>query len=263
MDEKGYLLRKGIKMKLILSNCNWPELSLKYGLALREAIEFILSQYPVSGIIASGTIIRGNPDQHSDLDIYVIHQEDFRQRVQKFFNGTPAEIFVNPPHAIEGYFEEEQASRRPLTAHMLATGFVILNLHPVVDELIQQAKILLSNPPAAPKDLTFQRYLIACLLEDAVDIFERDPEASKMIAYRAVGDMLNFRFIQAGLFIPRQKSLLEEIGKLDMEIAHLARRFFQEPNPSKKIELAGEIADQTIGARGFFEWDKPPEIIKK
>ena len=55
----------------------------------------------------------------------MIHRGSFRQRVQKFFSGVPAEIFVNPPSGIEKYFTEEHAVRRPLTAHMLATGFVV------------------------------------------------------------------------------------------------------------------------------------------
>ena len=141
-------------MNELLGRCNWPELAEKYDTALRDAVEFIPERYTVSGIIVSGTIIRGAPDPASDLDIYVIHQQPFRQRLQKFFNQVPAEIFVNPPSAVERYFVEEQASRRPLTAHMLATGFVILNLDPVIDELRQKAASLLTQPPAAPDDLT-------------------------------------------------------------------------------------------------------------
>ena len=64
-------------------------------------VEFILENYSVLGIIVSGTIIRGNQDLSSDLDIYVIQKEPFRQRLQKFFNHIPAEIFVNPPKLLK------------------------------------------------------------------------------------------------------------------------------------------------------------------
>jgi len=119
----------------LLSQCKWPELEEKYDLALRSAVDFILENYSVLGIVVSGTIIRGNPDPSSDLDIYVIQSEPFRQRLQKLFNKIPAEIFINPPKAVEGYFEKEQEARRPLTAHMLATGFVILELDPIINKL--------------------------------------------------------------------------------------------------------------------------------
>jgi hypothetical protein len=248
-------------MKDLLAQCSWPKLTDKYDIALRAAVKFIIEGYTVSGIIASGTIIRGTPDPASDLDIYVIHQQPFRQRLQKFFNQVPAEIFVNPPSAVERYFVEEQASRRPLTAHMLATGFVILNLDPVIDELRQKAVGLLTRPPAAPDDLTMPRYLAALLLEDAADVVERDPQTAEMIVYWAVREMLHFPFIQAGMFFPRQKSLLDEITRLDPQTGELARNFYQAASLAQKMELAGEIADRTIGARSFFEWDKPPQNI--
>lgn len=248
-------------MEGLLARCNWPELPEKYEIALRSAVEFILKNFTVVGIIVSGTIIRGNPDPSSDLDIYVIHNQPYRQRLQKFFQGIPAEIFVNPPEMVEKYFEEEQSARRPLTAHMLSTGFVILNLDPVIGELRRKAEKLLSYPPEAPKDLTYQRYLAALLYEDAADCMGRDPETAQMIVYRAVAEMLNFCFIKEGRFIPRQKSLLEELTRMDAKIGDLARSFYQTSTLDEKMELAERLADQTIGKRGFFEWQMPPEEI--
>ena len=248
-------------MDNLITQCHWPELPEKYDLALRRAIEYILGRYRVSGIVASGTILRGNPGPSSDLDIYVIHAEHFRQRVQKFFNNIPAEIFVNPPQAIEGYFREEQAERRPMTAHMLATGYVILDLDPVVDALRAKAIELLSQPPGAPKELVMPRYMAALLLEDAMDVAQTDPATAQMILSQAVSEMLKFPFIQSGQFIPRTKSLLAELEKFDAETARLAYRFFEAGEFKSRLEIAGKIADRTIQARGFFEWEMNPEEI--
>lgn len=248
-------------MDEIVSQCSWPELPDKYDKALREAVNFILEHFAVSGIVVSGTIIRGNPDPSSDLDIYVIHRESFRQRLQRCFNDVPAEIFVNPPSAIERYFAEEQASRRPLTAHMLATGFVILELDSTVSTLQAKAKALLSKPPGEPKDLTMPRYHIALLYEDAMDVAVRDQATAQMIISRAVSEMLSFCFTQSGMFIPRHKDLLNELAMLDSQTAELARRFFEASSLEPRLDLAGEIADRTIGARGFFEWETSPEAL--
>lgn len=160
-------------MENLLKLCAWPKLEDKYDRALREAVQFILKKFNVSGIVACGTIIRGNPDPTSDLDIYVIHQAPFRQRIQRYFNKVPAEIFVNPPGMVEKYFVEERAARRPLTAHMLATGFVVLELDPFVSMLRQQATEILEYPPeSSPESLTMARYLAANLYEDALDVVE-------------------------------------------------------------------------------------------
>ncbi len=209
----------------------------------------------------AGSIIRGSADQASDLDVYVVQKEPFRQRLQRKIHDVPVEIFINPPAAIKGYFESEQAARKPITAHMFVTGFVILNLDPVIGELQAEAQTYLANPPAAPMNLTYQRYLAALLYEDAVDVAEKDPLTANMIVNRAVWDMLNFHFIQAGQFIPRQKSLLTELAQTNGQLAALARNFYSEADIHKKMEIAGQIADQTVGARCFFEWDSSPEKI--
>lgn len=248
-------------MNDLITQCHWPELHQRYDQALRRAVAYILGRYNVSGIIASGTILRGNPGPSSDLDIYVIHAEDYRQRVQKFFNNVPAEIFVNPPQAIEGYFQEEQADRRPLTAHMLATGHVILNRAPIVEALRAKARTLLSQPPAAPENLVMPRYLTALILEDALDVTETDPATAQMILSQAVTEMLKFPFIERGKFFPRTKDLLSELDKIDAETAGLARRFFEVEEFNVRLEIACQIADRTIQARGFFEWEKDPEEI--
>ena len=43
------------------SNCQWPDLASSYDMALQSAVAYILERFPVLGIIASGSIIRGNP----------------------------------------------------------------------------------------------------------------------------------------------------------------------------------------------------------
>jgi predicted nucleotidyltransferase len=85
----------------MLENCDFPKLAAPYDVALRGAVSFVLASFTPVGIIASGTILRGNPDATSDIDLWVIHLEPMRQRLQKFFNGVPVEIFINPPWTIQ------------------------------------------------------------------------------------------------------------------------------------------------------------------
>jgi predicted nucleotidyltransferase len=246
-----------------LAECKWPKLTERYEIGLQMAIDYLLENYEPVGIIASGTIIRGTPDKSSDLDIYVIHKEPFRQRLQKYFNGVPVEIFINPPFQVEKYFKEEQAARRPLTAHMLSTGFVILDTDPMIEKLRQKAEGFLLAPPAAPRELIYQRYLIALLYEDAVDVVEKDPDTANMIANRAVVEMLDFCFVKAGKFLPRAKSLLTELEKVDENVSKLARSFYQATDIKEKVELAGKISDAVVGERGFFEWASPPNEVSE
>ncbi len=243
-----------------LSKCRFPRLNLKYCEALRDAVVFILKNYNPAGIIASGTIIRGNPDPSSDFDIFVIHREPYRQRVQKFFRGIPAEIFVNPPSAIEGYYREEHISLRPCTAHMISSGFVILDLDPIIEDLRKKARDSLELPPEVSEfGLINARYLAATSLEDALDVAGKDSATSLMFLNKAVVEMLYYVFKKSGKFIPRIKDLLNDMEELDPNTAQLAREFHITQDFREKITVAKKIADRTIGVRGFFEWESVRE----
>lgn len=249
-------------MSIALSDCRWPSLPEKYLAGLREATSFVLSDFPQAvGLVASGSIIRGRPDPSSDLDIYVIHLANFRQRIQAYFHGVPAEIFVNPPSAIDGYFRDEERDSRPLTAHMLATGHLLAATDPIVASLIERARAQLAKLPPVPKDLTQGRYMLATQLEDALDVSKRDRVTSKMILSLVVEKLLRHAFVKAGRFQPRQKDLLADLNSLDPELGRLARRYYGRKTLGAQLKVASAIADRSIGVRGFFEWKSEREVI--
>jgi predicted nucleotidyltransferase len=242
--------------------CNFPKLSEKYDRALREAVSFVLERFKPVGIIAAGTVVRGTPDATSDLDVWVIHMEPFRQRLQKFFVGVPAEIFVNPPWVIQKYFVQDQAEARPISAHMMATGTVVLATDPVVEQLRQTAISLLSSSPTLTSQrLTQARYAAATTLEDAVDIVERNPAAAIMLASEAVRQMLHFAFLKAGRFIPRDKDVLDALRSMEPDLATKAQLFFDSVDWTRRMHLANELADHILEVRGFFEWNGELEEV--
>jgi hypothetical protein len=155
-------------MSVDLSAFGWPEIGPPYDEALKDAVSYLLDRFDVLGVTACGTIIRGTQDVRSDLDIYVINSKPFRQRVQRFFNGVPAEFFINPLHQIRKYFSQERADSRPMTAHMIATGFVMYDPEGLFGELQAEAHPILSETPEPRPNVTQQRYDIALLYEDAM-----------------------------------------------------------------------------------------------
>jgi hypothetical protein len=240
-----------------------PPLSPPYDQALRLAVDFIMQRFDPLGIIAAGTILRGCPSPTSDLDLYVLHGQPWRQRLQKFFNGVPTEIFVNPAAAIVGYLAEEQNDGRPLTAHMLATGFVVLDRHPDLERLRRRARELLDNPTKpGPEQLTSMRYMAALQYEDALDISTSDRASSNMILSEAVHAMLMYAFRAAGRHIPRQKDLLDDLNSLDPGLGAMARDFYSQTDFSSRLTLASRISAQALQVQGFFEWESKPDGIR-
>ena len=242
--------------------CTFPNLPDKYDRALRQAVLFILEGFKPVGIIAAGPIIRGMPDAASDLDVWVIHLEPLRQRIQKFFNEVPAEIFVNPPWVIQKYFVQELGEGRPISAHMMATGTVVLATDPVVEQLRQTAISLIgSSPISTPQKLTAARYAAAAKLEDAMDVVARSPAAAHMLVSEAVRQMLQFVFLKAGRFIPRDKDILDALTDMDSDLAGKVQLFFESSDLTRRMQLGTELADRILQVRGFFEWNSEPEEV--
>ncbi|HSV86862.1 MAG TPA: hypothetical protein VLH85_09825 [Levilinea sp.] len=89
--------------------------------------------------------------------------------------------------------KEEQAEGTPITAHMLAKGVVLLQNDPVTGWLISRAAELLARPPHYPPgSLLYQRYLVACLYEDALDLAEKDTPAANMLLSKAVDEIIEY-----------------------------------------------------------------------
>lgn len=239
------------------ADCRFPELGDRYGRALREAVAFVLSRFEPLGIIAAGTIVRGDPGPTSDHDIHVLVSGTKKQRIQRFFNGVPAEIFVNPPRAVEQYFEKDRKANRPITAHMIATGFVVLDRDPEVERLrVLAHEYLGRSAELSEGDRIWQRYASALSLEDATDIMEADSEAATFLMNQAVNDMLRFAFFaNRDHHVPRQKEILSVVCELEPETGELARRYFRASSLEERLSLAGALADRICGARGFFEWE--------
>ena len=247
----------------LIQQCKWPDLPSKYDQALRQAVLFILGYVPdVRAILVSGTIIRGNPSPSSDLDIYVLRQKSVRQRLQRWFNGVPAEIFINPVKKVFDYLEDERKRARPCTAHMLHTGFTILSLDDSLEELKQKASVELSrSPDPSPQQLTMTRYMAATRYEDATDVAQSQPETANMILGQAVYAMLHYAFLKANRYIPRDKDLLTMLDNLDAHLARNARAFYSNAKPEMRLRLAQEIAESTIETPGFFAWESHPENV--
>jgi hypothetical protein len=239
-----------------LAQCSWPPLAAPFDLALRDAVQFIFGEVDPIGIIATGTIVRGTAHAGSDLDIYVVHAAPYRRRVQRAFGGVPAEIFINPPSAIRAYFVEEHRDGRRLTAHMLATGFVVFAASAALSELRAEAQMWLERRgEVSETEAIMTRYSIASRLEDGIDVIDTDAATATMLLSGAVTALLEF-FCKSRLgCIPRSKALLATVAAEDSALGAFAVQFFDAPNAAERADTALALADGIIGARGFFPWD--------
>jgi hypothetical protein len=241
----------------------WPTLNERYLGALKDGVEWIIDKFHPIGVIVAGTIIRDNPDKSSDFDIFVIHNVYFRQRIQKLFKTIPFEIFVNPPCSIIKNLQDEYKSQRQCTAHMLSTGYVLINKDVVVSDLITNANRYLGMQPGYDENqATILRYKAAVLIEDALDIIEKDAGMATVFISDAVQAILSWFYYKEQVFMPRQKDLLVYTERMNYEIGGCARKIMESNQVEYKIQYLKQLSDLTIKTYGFFEWESEQEEVK-
>ena len=229
-------------------------------LALQQALAWITTNCEPLGVVASGSIIRGNPHATSDFDLYVVHEKDFRQRVQKRFNGVPCEIFVNTPAQVRGYFASELQRNRPVTAHLLATGQLVHGHdNPHVLALLEEAQhyATLANP-LTEEQATFRKYGLATLLEDAADTLATDEATSLYLLDQVMAQLVEFVFANHQRPLPRIKDRLQVLYEVDATVGRGVRQYYQLAGAARKYAVAKALVLHVAGAAEFFEWSSTP-----
>ena len=229
-------------------------------LALQQALAWITTHFEPLGIMASGSIIRGNPHAASDFDLYAVHEKDFRQRVQKRFNGVPCEIFVNNPAQVRGYFASELQRNRPVTAHLLATGQLVHgHNNPHVLALMEEAQhyATLANP-LTEEQATFRKYGLATLLEDAADTLATDEATSLYLLDQVMAQLVEFVFANHQRPLPRIKDRLQVLYEVDATVGRGVRQYYQLAGAARKYAVAKALVLHVAGAAEFFEWSSTP-----
>jgi hypothetical protein len=239
-----------------------PTLKQPYAAALDEVVDWLRAEYAPIGIVVSGKIVRGTGQASSDLDIVAIHEEPWRQRVQRFFNGVPCEMFVNPHFHIPRQMAKDAAEGRPVMAHMLATGVIVEDPTGIVATLVDAARANLAAGPQVPAEaLQFRQYGIATQFEDAVDLREIDQARSRSLVIDALVEAVKWHFLNLGKWLPRSKALLNDFDARDPDLGADVRAALREPDLDRQIELAEPIVRRIIGHSGFYEWDGDREAL--
>jgi hypothetical protein len=235
------------------------QLQEKHRIALRLALESVASVTDPVGIVVSGSIIRGNPGPSSDLDIVVLHDQPWRRRIQRLFNGTPTELFINSQEWIEHYIRDEATRGRPSTAHMLTTGLLVKDREDRMAGLIRTAhEVLARGPGLRPDALLRERYLAACLVEDALDFEGADTADARRILALAVDALVRYAYLQANRHLPRSKERLQLLAGFAPDLARLLSKTLGEA-PADAMGTLRQASELALGVSGFFEWDSGPD----
>jgi hypothetical protein len=231
-----------------------PPLQDKHRIALEQAFGWLRQEVDPVGVVASGSIVRGNPGPSSDLDLVVLHGQPWRRRVQRWFNGTPVELFFNSEDWLNHCIRAEAAEGRPVMAHMLATGTLLLDGDGRMAALCHLSRrVLEGGPNLSANALLRDRYAAATLVEDALDFGAVDSADARRLRALAVDALARHEHLRHNRFLPRPKERLSLLSQASPGLGNLLARALSES--SAAADALREAAEQVLGTAGFFEWD--------
>lgn len=227
--------------------------------ALEQALAWIPGIAEPAGVVASGSIVRGNHGPSSDLDIVVLHDQSWRRRIQRRFADTPAELFFNPQAWLEHSIHAEAAQGRPVMAHMLATGVVLHDADGRMAGLVDTARqVLAHGPRLGEQALLLNRYVAATQVEDAVDFGGIDTADARQAVASAVQAVAQHAYLRRNLHLPRPKQRLALLADIEPHAARLLAQAMARA-PADALPPLTQAAALVLGTTGFFEWDSGPD----
>jgi len=228
----------------------------KYTLCINQALAWIRANYSAQAVFVCGSIVRGTANANSDFDIYVLHNDNYRQRVQKFFNGVPCEIFINSIAHTHTSFETELKNNRPCTAHMLATGMLYFDDKSLdTTTLVETAKKYVQlSAGLTTMQKTMAQYSIALAFEDATDVLETDGATAAMLLHKTVTEVIAYMYALHKLPLPGVKHRIANIEQIDTAIAEMVTGFYTTSNLHQQHKLVGDVLNKLGIPTGFFEW---------
>ena len=223
--------------------------------ALRQAVSFSREIAEPAALVATGSIIRGNPDPTSDLDIVILHGQPWRRRIQRWFNGTPAELFFNTQAWLEHSIRQKASAGRPVMAHMLATGTVLFDTEGRMAALVELSRqVLQRGPSLTAQALERERYAAACQVEDALDLASQDSPDSRQLFALAIQALVRYAYLSRNEFPARPKERIRLLGSTQPRLYALLEAAHAAVN-KEAAQALHEAAVLVLGTAGFFEWD--------
>lgn len=206
-------------------------------LALNEFIQKYLNDKDVEAILLVGSYAVGNQNKYSDIDVYVILNDnvDYRERGNKLIDKYLIEYFVNPIHKVREYIENDKRGHGGPMANMLLKGKVLFDRNNIVPEL---QKIAQAAKEQIPEKDPMKYY--ACW--HAFDEYLAAAYHNELQYYLCLKYLVDCYLVNNGYcIIPEQKiekffkdaeyRARYDIGKFpDNEFNHLVIKCFDYPN---------------------------------
>jgi len=124
------------------------------------------------GILLCGSYAYGNPGPMSDIDLFVIIDDNWRQKRVIYRENMEFELFINPPQQIK----KELTNGTDSTIDMFARGMILQDRDNRMQSLKELAIQLKTDGPTelSDEEVNFIRYILSDALKDLQDCIGND-----------------------------------------------------------------------------------------
>ena len=245
-----------------MSSLSWPAMPEPWATAMLQVVGWILAELPARAVLVGGSVVRGQPDPRSDLDIQVIIHEPWGQKITRVDAGVASELFIHPLAHVADWFARDAAEGCPVGAHLLATGHPVFDPEGLYPALQAEARRWLAKGPNLdPAALERRRFAPVSDIEDALDVVARDPEQALISVAEALPLIIDVGFLRRGLYPPRRKDRLAAVAALDAEAAGWLRSALGQGDPVARVEAARRLCARMLDATEAFAWASPRSPI--
>lgn len=234
------------------SNLQIPE---RYLHALNIVLAEIETFTTPVGILLTGSVVHGNASATSDLDVAMLHDETWRQRIQRVVDGVPVECFINSEAWWLRTLDSEAASGRSPAAHFLSRGVIWRDTDNRMRDLQRVALTYVERGPRVSENaLVTLQYGAVSTLEDGSDIATLDEDRARWLLYEAIEKALHYYYQHNRIWIPREKDLFIDLEQRWPELGAFVRRAYAESGVVALSNIASDIVCICTGRTRFFDW---------
>lgn len=170
------------------------------------------------GVLLAGSYAYGEPMATSDLDLYVVIDQPWRQRRNLVVDGIDVELFINPPEQLSAEIVEAGQ-----TTDMFARGRVLRDTRGVMATLVGEARSVHEQPRAVPmgNELHQLRYAVTDATKDAYDLLDAGDEGFGFALQEALRLTLEAYYALSGRRMPKAKHVHRELRRHEPGLADL------------------------------------------
>lgn len=232
-----------------------PAAQARLEAALPAALARIAATPGVFAVLWCGSAVRGEADDHSDLDFHALVTGDHRWRSSFAVDGVPVEVFHNPVRKVRAMF----AAPDHATVAMFAQGRAALP-HPDLAALMTEARAIHAAGPAPRAPTPAERHLLVDEVVEARSLV--GDELHALVALGAAGRLVRALYTARGWWEVKPRAWLDDLGRHAAPEGELLCRVLTAPTASERQAALDALALAVLpGGLAYGESATDPQRV--